>query len=733
MKKKCRPETVAGALVEVLRKEHAGPAVAFPAYDAKHLLHIRKMRRDDSVHMRPGQSVGERYGGEVRPAHAYMTEAARQRRDEQPTNTSGAENVAHAFPGHSRLGQPEILHRVSHSLGAPRRPVEQKPQVIQAPGPEALRPLAEIQPRQGLLILRALGSPHMPHHFSKRGVEMIPCLPRRRLHFSPCCRGDTAIVSKSQGYRRGAHLQPLCKFPHRGVGSHENPWYGNAAAHFNVFKIPAIAGRHGNAELPQPAEPSALTKPIFRQNPMKRTSLAALAIAASASPTLAADLYWGTATPVSVWQSAGNWFQDAAGTTPAVSFPGLSDHAIFSITSLNGTAISPVLNANLLVNAITFDNTVAMTITGTGGNRNLAIGSGGISLSGSASTVTLGSSGAGKNIFVKIQDSQTWTNNSNGTLNIRNSSQASDTASGPVVLTLSVTGAGSISNSGAFSDGAAGSLGLVVDSSGSGNVSIQSSSYTGGTLIKRGTLQVNGANIGTQAVKLGDTSGSANATLRVITTTAIATGLNVQAGNTGTNTLEFTTSTAAEFDGAIALNNTLNVAVRNGQTTRLDGVISGSGSLVKSQYQGGNSGTLLLTNVNTYSGDTTVTNGTLNLADNAALTFYIGANGVNNTLGGTGTAILDGDFIFDLSGAVAMSGNSWQTVNVGTLTETFGSTFTVQGFTESGNVWTNGSGYSFDEATGVLSYTAIPEPATPILLGAGLLSLTMSRRRRGAN
>jgi hypothetical protein len=76
---------------------------------------------------------------------------------------------------------------------------------------------------------------------------------------------------------------------------------------------------------------------------------------------------------------------------------------------------------------------------------------------------------------------------------------------------------------------------------------------------------------------------------------------------------------------------------------------------------------------------------------------------------------LNGDFLFDLSGAGIGMGDSWTIVNVGSLTETFGATFTVKNFTDNlDNTWTYTTGpgqyYTFTEATGVLNY--VPEPAT---------------------
>ena len=128
------------------------------------------------------------------------------------------------------------------------------------------------------------------------------------------------------------------------------------------------------------------------------------------------------------------------------------------------------------------------------------------------------------------------------------------------------------------------------------------------------------------------------------------------------------------------------------------------------------SGATTVTGVNTYVGDTTVNGGSLTLADNAALKFVIGANGVNNKVTGNGTITVDGDFVFDLTGASTTLGDSWQIVDVSTLNESFGGTFTVSDFTLDGGKWVrpvNSAFYEFDPSTGVLSVINDPDFVYP--------------------
>jgi autotransporter-associated beta strand protein len=128
------------------------------------------------------------------------------------------------------------------------------------------------------------------------------------------------------------------------------------------------------------------------------------------------------------------------------------------------------------------------------------------------------------------------------------------------------------------------------------------------------------------------------------------------------------------------------------------------------------SGTTTISGVNTYTGNTTVNDGSLVLADNASLKFVIGANGVNNKVTGNGTITIDGDFAFDLAGASTTLGHAWQIVDVSTLNESFGATFTVSNFTLDDSKWVrpvNGAFYEFDPATGVLRVINDPDFVYP--------------------
>jgi autotransporter-associated beta strand protein len=183
-----------------------------------------------------------------------------------------------------------------------------------------------------------------------------------------------------------------------------------------------------------------------------------------------------------------------------------------------------------------------------------------------------------------------------------------------------------------------------------------------------GTLNISGTGSfianSTTGLLLGDnaaSSGTVNLNGGSLTATAVldnasgTTAFNFNGGlliaGTGANAtfMSGIDTVTVQAGGALIDSNGSSITVN---TPLLDG--GTDGGLTK---QG--SGDLNLTGVNTYGGNTTVNTGSLTLADNAQLRFVIGANGVSNSIGGTGTLLLDGDLNIDTSGANTTNGNTW--------------------------------------------------------------------------
>ncbi len=178
---------------------------------------------------------------------------------------------------------------------------------------------------------------------------------------------------------------------------------------------------------------------------------------------------------------------------------------------------------------------------------------------------------------------------------------------------------------------------------------------------------------------------------------------------TGVTEIDFGTLQIGDgtTDGSIAssggITNNADLVYNLVGTRTYGNIISGFGNLTKK-----GAGTLTLSGVNTYSGNTIVNAGTLELATTGQLKFVLGAtSGVNNSLTGSGTATLKGSFVIDTSAADSLSSGTWTLENVSTLTGAYDAAFSVSGFVDAGgNKWTKANGakiYTFDETTGILT------------------------------
>ena len=150
--------------------------------------------------------------------------------------------------------------------------------------------------------------------------------------------------------------------------------------------------------------------------------------------------------------------------------------------------------------------------------------------------------------------------------------------------------------------------------------------YTGNTAILSGTVLV-GANVtpgqagplgnATYTVLLGDYTGSTNSA-GLLTNGAFTVSRNILArfGNSGTETIGGATANPSTFTGNVELNHNLVLNQFAGGTANFTGNFSALSGLISGST---GSGTVQLAGTNTYNGNTTISNGTLQLVSATAL------------------------------------------------------------------------------------------------------------------
>lgn len=284
----------------------------------------------------------------------------------------------------------------------------------------------------------------------------------------------------------------------------------------------------------------------------------------------------------------------------------------------------------------------------------------------------------------------------------------------------------------AFNAAVQGTNGIVVNDTGRPSAGVPSvisfgsdaNTFTGGLTVIGGNVAITGGTEGSGGDGVGLNRDSIYNNLYLGTTGTFDVNGRIQLIGelTGSGTLINDNATATS----------LGIHVADGDTAEFAGTITNASGALSLEKTG--DGTQILSGANSYTGNTTVTGGTLELADSGSLRFVIADDGENNQIAGTGDLLLNGSLVFDLGGAGTIVGNAWEIVDISSLSTTFGGSFSVSSlegaFSESGGLWTrfeNSVEYQFDQSTGVLS--VIPEPASAILLGLAAALFVVVRRR----
>jgi uncharacterized repeat protein (TIGR02543 family) len=357
-----------------------------------------------------------------------------------------------------------------------------------------------------------------------------------------------------------------------------------------------------------------------------------------------APLYWdNTGGTANDWGSVANWSTVVGGGTAPAAIPGASDVATFSATPIQGTLQTNInLNADRSVLGLNVLSGVTSNITllGGGTDRTLTLGALGIVNAGSGQ-VTIGSSTAGQRVNITLAGSQSCANNGTAYVLINN------TVSGSGNPTLTNNGTGS--NYIQFQTAITNSVTKVVQDSATSPLRLRDARNAFGSLeVKKGLVRCANAQgttgpgpLGAGTVTLGNGTDSAtvyhadNSSYSYTNSFILATGA-------GTLTIGILGNTAgtvytATFTGGVTGNNSLTLenyddekltfstgALNNSGTITHIGAGTGDltinsviGANVTGVIQNSATSRMVLAGANTYTGNTTVSLGTLVLTNNA--------------------------------------------------------------------------------------------------------------------
>jgi autotransporter-associated beta strand protein len=307
------------------------------------------------------------------------------------------------------------------------------------------------------------------------------------------------------------------------------------------------------------------------------------------------------------------------------------------------------------------------------------------------------------------------------------------TNSGTSDATLSVNTAGSSTAgtfSGAINDGGTNKVSFIKTNANTLNLTGTTSTYSGVTTVSGGTLSVAKlADINTaSSIGKGSVSGSAadlilnGGTLQFSGTSVQSTnrlfsigttaGSSLDASGTSANTISFTNTGALGFAVDTTTNRTLTLTGTNTGANTFAPVIGNPATSVTTSLTKSGAGTWVLTGANTYSGNTTISAGTLRAGSALAIPAGAGTGNVVLNGGGSGAGTLD------------LNGNNL-TINglAGTSNTVLGAV--VNNLTATSKSFTVGSGDASSTFAGqILDHTSGTGTISLVKTGIGTLTLS---------
>lgn len=352
-------------------------------------------------------------------------------------------------------------------------------------------------------------------------------------------------------------------------------------------------------------------------------------------------------------------------------------------TAVSGTGATTITGGTLAIGVNQAIGTGNLTLSGGGtldlGSHDAAVS--GVSLTGS-SIVNAGVLTLGASATLTTLASPTTSTIGGATLALGNTSHSFSIADGSAASDLTISAGLTGTSAGTLTKSGNGTLTLSGNNSlYAGNVTLGTNSGllvvdhanalgTGVTKFNGGTLTGNGTTLSLlgntyQLQGSGGTiGGSSDLTLNGNWTDTGATNLNLSITNTGNTTLagNFTISAAKTISTIVGTNLTMT------------GILSGAGSgLTKS-----GTGTLTLSGANTYTGNTTITNGTLKLGASNVIADTVNVI-INAIAGATATFDLDGNsdtFASLTFGGTSGTATSTSNLSTGAGTLTLGGNLT---------------------------------------------------------